>query len=94
MEQLRAGVEGLKRVLLGDGPMNRQTVAHHLGLDDFALMPDGALKDGGKHLAPSLDPLIAGFWVFLGSSCKGFRVIDRGFRVFFEICTVCLQSPR
>ena len=34
-------------------------------------------------LIGSLDPLIAGFWFFLGSSCKGFREIDRGFRVFF-----------
>ena len=33
---------------------------------------------------PSLDPLIAGFWIFLGSSCKRLAEIDRGFRVFFR----------
>ena len=44
---------------------------------------------GGNHqlldvnCSASLDPLIAGFWVFLGSPCKGLAEIDRGFRVFF-----------
>ena len=31
----------------------------------------------------SLDPLIAGFWVVLGSDMKGSSEIDRGFRVWF-----------
>ena len=45
--------------------------------------PYGVKPAKGAIRAASLDPLIAGFWVFLGSSCKGFRVIDRGFRVWF-----------
>ena len=36
---------------------------------------------GLPHDRHSLDPLIAGFWVFLGSDLKGSSEIDRGFRV-------------
>ena len=59
-------------------PFSVHRCAHHR----FTAVP-GGLQTGHPSRGPSLDPLIAGFWVFLGSSCKGIRVIDRGFRVWF-----------
>jgi hypothetical protein len=52
---------------------------------DFLRVAD-ALDRGGVFLgirrhAPSKSPIPGGFWVFLGSSRKGFSEIDRGFRM-------------
>ena len=66
----------------GVGHPNTNTVNGSNTLNaKFVTLEEYDREHGFTTKEASLDPLIAGFWVFLGSSCKGFREIDRGFRV-------------